>query len=79
MFRKSKNIIIGGMLVLIMGFISGSKFTYGQASDSTNVIMSSGFGLDSLHRDTNKIIEDAALDIGQDRGCLLLPLTAKYS
>ena len=72
MFRKSKNIIIGGMLVLIMGFISGSKFTYGQASDSTNVIMSSGFGLDSLHRDTTKIIEDAALDIGQDRGLFIV-------
>lgn len=55
------------ILLLFLPFV-----LMGQASDPTNVIMSSGFGLDSLHRDTTKIIEDAALDIGQDRGLFIV-------
>lgn len=44
----------------------------GQEADSVRVVASSETSLDSLNRDTTKIIEDAALDIGQDRGLFIV-------
>ena len=44
----------------------------GQMNDSTRAFISSDGHLDSLNMDTTKIIEDAALDIGQDRGLFIV-------
>jgi len=64
--------ISGGLLIIFMGFFVGPDMSYGQVADSTRVFLGSDFSLDSLHRDTTKIIEDAALDIAQDRGLFIV-------
>lgn len=43
-----------------------------QETDSTKIYIGSAAALDSLTNDTTKIIEDAALDIGQDRGLFIV-------
>jgi hypothetical protein len=65
-------IISGGILIIIMGFFVEPDMSYGQVTDSTRVFLGSDFSLDSLQRDTTKIIEDAALDIAQDRGLFIV-------
>jgi hypothetical protein len=42
-----------------------------QDSDSTEVVVQSGIKLDTMSVDTTKVIEDAALDIAQDRGLFI--------
>ncbi len=55
----------------IIVFLTISISAYTQEPDSTKVIIGSGPGLDSMIVDTTKVIEDAALDIAQDRGLFI--------
>ena len=64
--------ISGGLLIIFMGFFVEPDMSYGQVTDSTRVFLGSDISLDSLQRDTTKIIEDAALDIAQDRGLFIV-------
>jgi len=72
MSGSGKYIISGGLLIIIMGFFCRSEMACGQMSDSTRVILGSDVSLNSLKTDTTKIIEDAALDIAQDRGLFIV-------
>lgn len=45
---------------------------YAQDMDSSRMVISSNAPIEDQDRDTTKIIEDAALDIGQDRGLFIL-------
>ena len=51
--------------------IPGISIAQGNKSDQVNKIMSLNVG-DTIHSDTTKIIEDAPLDIGQDRGLFIV-------
>ncbi len=72
MSGSKRNIVIGRLLIIFVGFFFGAEKACGQMTDSTRVIISSETGMDSLNMDTTKIIEDAALDIGQDRGLFIV-------
>lgn len=65
-------IFSGGLLMIFIGFFFGWNTAYGQVTDSTRVFIGSDGSLDSLNMDTTKIIEDAALDIAQDRGLFIV-------
>jgi hypothetical protein len=72
MSGSGKYIISGGLLIIFLGYLVGPDMSYGQVTDSTRVFLGSDISLDSLQRDTTKIIEDAALDIAQDRGLFIV-------
>jgi hypothetical protein len=72
MSRSKKYIVNGRLLIIFAGFFFGMDVACGQAIDSSRVINSSESSLDSLNTDTTKIIEDAALDIAQDRGLFIV-------
>ena len=67
-----KNIINRELLIIFMVLLLGSDFASGQVPDSSRIFLGSDISLDSLHKDTTKIIEDAALDIAQDRGLFIV-------
>ncbi len=71
MSSTENHIITGGLLMLFMALCLLSDLAYGQAPDSSKVFIGSTYSLDSMNLDSTKIIEDAALDIGQDRGLFI--------
>lgn len=70
--RNLKNKVNGSMRLWILMLILQPALSFGQIVDSTKTFMSSSIGLDSMSIDTTKIVEDAALDIGQNRGLFIL-------
>lgn len=56
----------------ILVLLTISICAYAQEPDSSKVIIGADISQDSLNADTTKIIEDAALDIAQDRGLFIL-------
>ena len=58
-------------LFILLAAIPGISIAQGNKSDQVNKIMSLNAG-DTIHSDTTKIIEDAPLDIGQDRGLFIV-------
>jgi len=72
MSGSGKCFVSGKLLIIIVALIIGTEMTYGQMMDSTRVIIGSEGITDSLNMDTTKIIEDAALDIAQDRGLFIV-------
>ena len=66
------HIISGAILMIFIGFFFGSNLACGQVTDSTRIVIGSDESLNSLSMDTTKIIEDAALDIAQDRGLFIV-------
>jgi hypothetical protein len=67
-----KYIFPGGLMIMFMALLLGPDVVFGQIVDSTRVVIGSGSRMDSLNLDTTKIIEDAALDIAQDRGLFIV-------
>ena len=65
-------IIIGVIIVVVMDLFFGSEYSYGQLPDTNKIYIGSGLDPDSHNNDTTKIIEDAALDIAQDRGLFIV-------
>ena len=59
-------LLVGLFLLLI------PSRSHGQQSDSTRTFMGSNIDLDSMMTDSSKIVEDAALDIGQNRGLFIV-------
>ena len=72
MSRTENHIITGGLLMIFMGLCLMSDLAYGQVPDSSKVFIGSAYSLDSMNLDSTKIIEDAALDIAQDRGLFIV-------
>jgi hypothetical protein len=72
MSGSGKYIISGGLLIIFMGFFFRSEMACGQMTDSSRVVLGSDVSMESLSMDTTKIIEDAALDIAQDRGLFIV-------
>ncbi len=68
--RRLNDKVNGWLLFLVLFLVSTNS--YGQQSDSTRTFIGSNVDLDSLLTDTTKIIEDAALDIGQNRGLFIV-------
>lgn len=64
------NIIVIGLLLIALHSITCSAQEI--KSDSTVVFMASNSFSDSLNTDSTKIVEDAALDIGQNRGLFIV-------
>ena len=62
----------GRLLFVLVGFFFGADMACGQIADSTRIFIGSDGSSDSLNLDTTKIIEDAALDIAQDRGLFIV-------
>jgi hypothetical protein len=60
------------VLFFFFVLLSRSMPSLGQTPDSAKTFMGSNMGMDSLIKDTTKIIEDAALDIGQNRGLFIV-------
>lgn len=58
-------------LFILLAAIPGISIAQGNKSDQVNKIMSLNVG-DTIHSDTTKIIEDAPLDIGQNRGLFIV-------
>ena len=69
---SKKYFVTGGLLIIFIGFFFGSDVACAQGTDSTRVFIGSDGSSDSLNMDTTKIIEDAALDIAQDRGLFIV-------
>ncbi len=69
MKEKYRFIALACMLFFCL-HISSSLIAQNQ--DSSVVVLNMGGGMDSLYVDSTKIIEDAALDIGQDRGLFIV-------
>jgi len=70
--EKMNNKVNGWGLFVILCLLLVPQRSHGQQSDSTKTFMGSSVDLDSLLSDTTKIIEDAALDIGQNRGLFIV-------
>ncbi len=71
MSGSKKYIVTVGLLIIFAGIFFGVEKASGQMTDSTRIFISSDGSSDSLNLDTTKIIEDAALDIAQDRGLFI--------
>ena len=69
---SKKYFVTGGLLIIFMGFFFGADVACAQGTDSTRVFIGSDGSSDSLNMDMTKIIEDAALDIAQDRGLFIV-------
>jgi len=67
LFMREKYRIYFLTPMFLLGMLISCQL-YSQDIDSSRVMLGSDTGLDSLHMDSTKIIEDAALDIEQDRG-----------
>ncbi len=72
MSESKKHIILGSLLIAMIGLFFGVDVASGQMIDATRASISAEGRPDSLQRDSTKIIEDAALDIGQDRGLFIV-------
>jgi hypothetical protein len=72
MSGSKKHIVTGGLLIIFVGFFFGADLACAQMTDSTRIFIGSDGSSDSLNLDTTKIIEDAALDIAQDRGLFIV-------
>lgn len=59
------------LCMLLTGLLT-SSLLYAQTTDSSKVVIGLDGGSDSLDIDSTKIIEDAALDIAQDRGVFIV-------
>ena len=60
----------GGILLMFLLLVPLQAF--GQDSDTVRTIMGTNADIDSLMMDSTKIVEDAALDIGQNRGLFII-------
>jgi hypothetical protein len=69
---STRYIVHGWLLILLVVFFFGVEEALGQMADSTKAFISSDGLPDSMNMDKTKIIEDAALDIGQDRGLFIV-------
>ncbi len=68
----TRHIFLTWIFITFVALIPGSFCLYGQVPDSSGVIVGLGPKLDTLHIDSTKIIEDAALDIAQSRGLFIV-------
>ncbi len=69
---KLNHIIFSGWLIMICLLLSIHSDSYAQGTDSIRTFMGTSFDMDSMIIDSTKIIEDAALDIGQNRGLFIV-------
>ena len=72
-FVKMKNTSHYLLLILLFTYSGNMKGQVNNTKkDSISVLGGNSKALDSLNSDPNKIIEDAALDIGQNRGLFIV-------
>ena len=72
MKRNIGQIFFKCILISFVALIPGLFCLQGQVPDTSGVIVGMGPKLDTIHIDSTKIIEDAALDIAQDRGLFII-------